>query len=130
MAVGRQFVIENRPGASGDLGTELVVMAVPDGYTLLACDTTYTVNATLHSNPNFDFIRDIAPVAGIMREPSDMLVNPSVPAKSVSEFIAYAKANPDKVNMATGGNGTPPHIFGELFKMMASVNLVPVAYHG
>jgi tripartite-type tricarboxylate transporter receptor subunit TctC len=128
--LGRQFVIENRPGASGDLGTELVVMAVPDGYTLLACGTTDTVNATLHSNRNFDFIRDIAPVAGIMREPSVMLVNPSVPAKSVSEFIAYAKANPDKVNMATGGNGTPPHIFGELFKMMAGVNLLPVAYQG
>jgi tripartite-type tricarboxylate transporter receptor subunit TctC len=127
---GRQFVIENRPGASGDLGAELVVTAVPDGYTLLACDTTDTVNASLHSNPNFDFIRDIAPVAGIMREPSVMLVNPSVPAKSASEFIAYAKANPGKVNMATSGNGTPPHIFGELFKMMAGVNLVPVAYHG
>jgi tripartite-type tricarboxylate transporter receptor subunit TctC len=127
---GRQFVIENRSGASGDLATELVAMAVPDGYTLLACDTTDIVNASLHSNPNFDFIRDIAPVAGIMREPSVMLVNPSVPAKSASEFIAYAKANPGKVNMATGGNGTPPHIFGELFKMMAGVNLVPVAYHG
>jgi tripartite-type tricarboxylate transporter receptor subunit TctC len=127
---GRQFVIENRPGASGGLGTELVAMAVPDGYTLLACGTTDTVNATLHSNPNFDFIRDIAPVAGIIREPSVMLVNPSVPAKSVSEFIAYAKANPNKVNMATAGNGTPPHIFGELFKMMAGVNLVPVPYHG
>jgi tripartite-type tricarboxylate transporter receptor subunit TctC len=124
------FVIENRPGASGKLGTEVVVMAVPDGYKLLACDTTDAVNATLYSNLNFDFIRDIAPVAGIMRGPGAMLVNPSVPAKSVSEFIAYAKANPGKINMATAGNGTPPHIFGELFKMMAGVDLVPVAYRG
>jgi tripartite-type tricarboxylate transporter receptor subunit TctC len=88
---GSQFVIENRPGASGNVGTEVVVMARPDGYTLLLCDTTDTVNATLYSNLNFDFIRDIAPVAGIMQGPSVMLVNPSVPAKSVSEFIAYAK---------------------------------------
>jgi tripartite-type tricarboxylate transporter receptor subunit TctC len=127
---GSQFVVENRPGASGNIGTKGVVMARPDGYTFLLCDTTGTVNATLYSNLNFDFIRDIAPVAGIMQGPSVMLVNPSVPAKSVSELIAYAKANPGKVNMATSGNGTPPHIFGELFKMMAGVNLVPVAYRG
>ena len=127
---GSQFVVENRPGASGNIGTKGVVMARPDGYTFLLCDTTGTVNATLYSNLNFDFIRDIAPVAGIMQGPSAMLVNPSVPAKSVSEFIAYAKANPGKVNMATSGNGTPPHIFGELFKMMAGVDLLHVPYSG
>ena len=104
-------------------------MAVPDGYTLLACSTTDTVNATLYSNLNHS-IRDIAPVAGIMRGPGVMLVHPSVPAKSVPEFIAYAKANPGKVNMATAGYGTAPHIFGELFKMMAGVDLLPVAYQG
>ena len=127
---GSPFVIENRPGASGNLGIEMVAKAVPDGYTLLACSTTDTVNATLYSNLNLDSIRDIAPVAGIMRGPGVMLVNPSVPAKSVPEFIAYAKANPGKVNMATAGYGTAPHIFGELFKMMAGVDLVPIAYQG
>jgi len=126
---GSPFVIENRPGASGNLGIETVAMAVPDGYTLLACSTTDTVNATLYSNLNHS-IRDIAPVAGIMRGPGVMLVHPSVPAKSVPEFIAYAKANPGKVNMATAGYGTAPHIFGELFKMMAGVDLLPVAYQG
>jgi len=128
--LGRQFVIENRPGAGGNVGAEVVVKAPPDGYTLLVCGTTDTVNSTLYDNLNFSFIRDIAPVAGIMRVPTVMVVNPSVPAKSVSEFIAYAKANPGKVNMATAGNGTPPHIFGELFKVMTGVDLVPVAYRG
>jgi tripartite-type tricarboxylate transporter receptor subunit TctC len=127
---GSPFVIENRPGASGNLGIETVAMAVPDGYTLLACSTTDTVNATLYSNLNFDFIRDIAPVAGLVRSPLVMEVHPSVPAKTVAEFIAYAKANPGKVNMGSGGNGSTPHVAGELFKLMAGVSMVHVPYRG
>jgi tripartite-type tricarboxylate transporter receptor subunit TctC len=128
--LGQPFVIENRPGASGNVGTEVVVRASADGYTLLVFGAEETMNATLYDNLNFNFIRDIASVAGITRTPNVMLVNPSVPAKTVPEFIAFAKANSGKINMATPGNGTPPHIFGELFKVMTGVELVSVAYRG
>jgi tripartite-type tricarboxylate transporter receptor subunit TctC len=128
--LGQQFVVENRPGASTNIATELVVRAPSDGYTLLLVPAPAAINATLYDNLNFNFIRDIATVAGIMRSPNVMAVNPLVPAKTVPEFIAYAKAHPGKVNMGTGGIGTTPHIFGELFKMMAGVNLVPVVYRG
>ena len=128
--LGRQFVIENRPGAASNLATEAVVHAPPDGYTLLLANTSNAINATLYANLNFDFIRDIAPVAGIMRSPLVMVVNPSVPAKSVPEFIAYAKANPGKLNMGSAGSGSTTQIFGELFKMLSGVNLVQVSYRG
>jgi tripartite-type tricarboxylate transporter receptor subunit TctC len=127
---GRQFVIENRTGAGGNIGTEAVVRAPADGYMLLLVTSSNAVNATLYDKLNYNFIRDIAPVAGIMRVPNVMVVNPSVPAKTVPEFIAYAKANPGKINMATAGNGSTPHISGELFKEMTGVDLVPVAYRG
>jgi tripartite-type tricarboxylate transporter receptor subunit TctC len=126
--LGQQFIIENRPGAGGNIGTEAVVRAVPDGYTLLLATGSNAINATLYEKLSFDFIRDIAPVASIIRFPSIMVVNPSVPAKTLPEFIAYAKSNPGKINMASSGIGTAPHIFGELFKMMAGVNLVHVPY--
>jgi tripartite-type tricarboxylate transporter receptor subunit TctC len=128
--LGQSFVIENRPGAGGNIGTEAVVNAAPDGYTLLLAAVPNAVNASLFENLNFNFIRDIAPVAGIIRVPLVMLVNPSVPARSVTEFISYAKANPEKVNMASAGNGSSPHIAGELFKLMAGVNLAHVPYSG
>ena len=128
--LGRQFVIENRPGAASNLATEAVVHAPPDGYTLLLANTSNAINATLYANLNFDFIRDIAPVAGIMRSPLVMVVNPSVPAKSVPEVIAYAKANPGKLNMGSAGSGSTTQIFGELFKMLSGVNLVQVSYRG
>jgi tripartite-type tricarboxylate transporter receptor subunit TctC len=128
--LGQSFVIENRPGAGGNIGTEAVVNAAPDGYTLLLATVPNAVNASLFEKLNFNFIRDIAPVAGIVRVPLVMLVNPSVPARSVTEFISYAKANPEKVNMASAGNGSSPHIAGELFKLMAGVNLVHVPYRG
>ena len=127
---GQQFVIENRPGAGSNIGTEIVVKAPPDGYTLLWTAAANAINATLYPNLNFNFIRDIAPVAPAARTLFVMVVNPSVPAKTVPEFIAYAKANPGKINMASPGNGTAPHIFGELFKMMAGVDLVHVPYRG
>jgi tripartite-type tricarboxylate transporter receptor subunit TctC len=114
---GQQFVIENRPGAGSNIGTEVVVKATPDGYTLLVFDAAAAINATLYDKLSFNFLRDIAPVAGIIRTPLVMVVHPSFPAKSVPEFIAYAQANPGKVNMASGGNGTTPHVSGELFKM-------------
>jgi tripartite-type tricarboxylate transporter receptor subunit TctC len=126
--LGQQFIIENRPGAGGNVGTEAVVRASPDGYTLLMASTTNAINATLYDKLSFNFIRDIAPVASIIRFPNIMVVNPSVPAKTLPEFIAYAKSNPGKINMASSGIGSTPHIFGELFKMMASVNLVHVPY--
>jgi tripartite-type tricarboxylate transporter receptor subunit TctC len=111
----RQFIVEDRPGAGSNIGTEAVVNAPPDGYTLLLANLANAINATLYDKLNYNFIRDIAPVASIDREPLIMVVNPSVPAKTVPEFIAYAKANPGKINMASGGNGTPSHISGELF---------------
>jgi tripartite-type tricarboxylate transporter receptor subunit TctC len=128
--LGQPFVIENRPGAGSNVGTEFVVRAPPDGYTLLMVTATNAVNATLYDQLNFNFISDIAPVASIVRNPGVMVVNPSFPAKTVPEFIAYAKANPGKINMATAGLGTNQHIYGELFKVMAGVDLVPVHYRG
>jgi tripartite-type tricarboxylate transporter receptor subunit TctC len=128
--LGQQFVIENRTGAAGNIGTEAVVRAPPDGYTLLLAASSNAVNATLYDKLSYDFIRDIAPVAGLVRVPNVLVVNPSVPAKTVPEFIAYAKAHPGEVNMATAGNGSTTHISGELFKAMAGVDLVAVAYRG
>jgi len=128
--LGQQFVVENRPGAGGNVATELVVRAPADGYTLLLVPAPAAINATLYDNLNFNFIRDIAPVAGILRVPEVMVVNPAVPASTVPEFIAYAKANPGKINMASAGNGTVPHVAGELFKFMTGVDLVRVGYRG
>jgi tripartite-type tricarboxylate transporter receptor subunit TctC len=128
--LGQQFVVENRPGAGGNVATELVVRAPADGYTLLLVPAPAAINATLYDNLNFNFIRDIAPVAGILRVPEVMVVNPAVPANAVPEFIAYAKANPGKINMASAGNGTVPHVAGELFKFMTGVDLVRVGYRG
>jgi tripartite-type tricarboxylate transporter receptor subunit TctC len=128
--LGQSFIVENRPGAGGNIGTEAVVNAAPDGYTLLAAAVPNAVNASLYAKLNFDFIRDIAPVCGIIRVPMVVLINPSVPAKTIPEFIAYAKANPGKINMASAGIGTAPHMAGELFKMMAGVDMVHVPYRG
>jgi tripartite-type tricarboxylate transporter receptor subunit TctC len=128
--LGQPFIIENRPGGGGNIGTEAVVHAPADGYTLLMAGSFNATNAALYDKLNFNFIRDIAPVAGVFRGPFAMVVNPSVPAKSVPEFIAYAKANPRKLNMASAGNGTASHVAGELFKMMAGVDLVHVPYRG
>ena len=128
--LGQQFIVEIRPGAGSNIGTEAVVNAPADGHTLLLVSVGNAVNATLYDRLNFDFIRDIAPVAGLIRSPNLMVVNPSVPAKTVSEFIAYAKANPGKINMASSGNGTSPHVAGELFKLMAGVDMVHVPYRG
>jgi tripartite-type tricarboxylate transporter receptor subunit TctC len=128
--LGQQFVIENRPGAATNIGTEAVVRAPADGYTLLLADASAAINATLYDKLNFNFIRDIAPVAGIIRVANVMEVNPSFPAKTVPEFIGYAKANPGKINFASGGNGAPPHVSGELFKMMTGVDIVHIPYRG
>jgi tripartite-type tricarboxylate transporter receptor subunit TctC len=128
--LGQPFVIENRPGAGTNIATEAVVKAPPDGYTLLFASVSVAIGATLYEKLNFDFVRDIAPIAGTSRVPLVMVVNPSVPAKIVPEFIAYAKANPGKINMASGGNGTSLHVAGELFKMMTGVNMVHVPYRG
>jgi len=128
--LGQPFVIDNRPDAVGNIATEAVVRSPADGYTLLLVGAPHAINATLYDKLNFNFIRDIAPVAGIDREPLVMAVNPSVPARTVPEFIAYAKANPGKISMASAGNGTPSHVSGELFKMMAGVNMVHVSYRG
>ena len=128
--LGQPFVIENRPGAGGNIGTEVVVNSPADGYTLLLVGSFNAINATLYDKLNFNFMRDIAPVAGIMRNPLVMEVNPSVPAKTVAEFIAYAKANPGKLNVGSAGNGSPQHMAGELFKMMTGVDMVHVPYRG
>jgi tripartite-type tricarboxylate transporter receptor subunit TctC len=128
--LGQPFVIENRTGAAGNVATEAVVRAPPDGYTLLLAGLSSAFNATLYKKLNFDFIRDIAPVASIGGGPYVMVINLSVPAKTVPEFIAYAKANPGKINMASSGNGAVSHIFGELFKAMTGVDLVHVPYRG
>jgi tripartite-type tricarboxylate transporter receptor subunit TctC len=128
--LGQPFVIENRPGAGGNIGTEAVVRAAADGYTLLLVNASNAINTTLYEKLNFDFIRDIAPVAGVFRVPSLMVVHPSVPATTVPEFIAYAKANPGKINMGSAGNGSTPHVAGELFKLMAGVDLTHVTYRG
>src|SRR5262245_45413407 len=124
--LGQPFVIENRPGAGGNIGTEAVVRAPADGYTLLLVATSSAINATLYEKLNFNFIRDIAPVASLTRGAMVMVVNPTLPARTVPEFIAYAKGNPGGINMGSPGIGTAPHVAGELFKMMASVNMVHV----
>jgi tripartite-type tricarboxylate transporter receptor subunit TctC len=126
--LGQQFVIENRPGAGSNIGTEAVVRAAPDGYTLGLFGAPSAINATLYDKLNFNFVRDIAPVAPIVRFPYIMVVNPSVPAKTLPEFIAYAKANPGKINMASPGSGSTPHVNGELFKVMTGTNMVHVPY--
>jgi tripartite-type tricarboxylate transporter receptor subunit TctC len=128
--LGQQFVIENRPGGGGNIGTEAVVRASPDGYTLLMVGGWNAINATLYDKLSFNFIRDIMPVASIGSAPYVMVINPSIPAKTVPEFIAYAKANPGKISMASAGTGAPSHVSGELFKMMAGVNMVHVPYRG
>ncbi len=127
---GQQFIVENKPGASGNIGTETVAKAAPDGYTLLQVVTPHAINAALYSNLNFDFMRDIAPVICIARLAYVVVVNPSVPVTSIPELIAYAKANPGKLNYGSAGQGTPQNISCELFKMMAGVNLVHVPYKG
>jgi tripartite-type tricarboxylate transporter receptor subunit TctC len=127
--LGQQLVVENRAGGSNNIGTEAVVRSSPDGYTLLLANNVNAINASLFKKLNYDFIRDITPVAGIMRVPLFMEVNPSVPAKTVPEFIAYARANPG-ISMASAGNGTPGHVSGELFKMLTGVNMVHVPYRG
>jgi tripartite-type tricarboxylate transporter receptor subunit TctC len=128
--LGQQFIIENRAGAGSNLATEAVVRANPDGYTLLEASTSNGWNATIYQNLKFDFIRDIAPVASTVRTYNVMLVHPSFPAKTVPEFIAYAKANPGKINMGSAGSGSSPHLYGELFKAMAGVDMVTVHYRG
>jgi tripartite-type tricarboxylate transporter receptor subunit TctC len=128
--LGQQFVVEVRPGATGNIATEFVARATADGYTLLLVNSQNTINAALFPNLPFDFVRDIAPIAGVFRVPLIMEVLPSFPAKTVPEFIAYAKANPGKINMASAGVGGPQHVAGELFKYMAGVDLVQVPYHG
>jgi tripartite-type tricarboxylate transporter receptor subunit TctC len=128
--LGQQFVIENRPGAASNVATEAAARAQADGYTLLQVGPPHAINATLYDKLNYNFIRDITSIAGIARSPNVMEVNPSVPAKTVPQFIAYAKANPGKINMASSGNGTVTHVAGELFKMMTGVNMVHVPYRG
>jgi tripartite-type tricarboxylate transporter receptor subunit TctC len=129
--LGQRFFVENRAGAGGSIGTEVVVRAPPDGYTLLmSVVTASAINATYYTNLSYNFMRDIAPIASIGAGSYCIVINPSVPANTLPEFIAYAKANPGRINMASAGNGTPTHVFGELFKMMAGVNLVHIPYSG
>src|SRR5215467_11942812 len=128
--LGQQFVVENRPGAGTNIAAEAVVRSVPDGYTLLLAASPNAINASLYDKLSFNFIRDIAPVAAISREPNVVVVNPSVPTKTIPEFITYAKANSGRVNMASAGNGSTSHLAGELFNRMTDVNLVHVPYRG
>src|SRR5438132_1367251 len=128
--LGQPFIIENRGGAAGSLATEAIVRAPPDGYLLLLCGSPDAINATLYDKLNFNFIRDIAPIASIARGPNVLVVHPSFPAKTIPEFIAHAKANPGKVNFGSAGVGTVAHLAGELFNAMAGVNLVHVPYRG
>ncbi len=128
--LGQQFIIENKPGAGNNIGTQAVINAPPDGYTVLLVNPANAINATLYQKLPFNFIRDTLPVGGIMRVPNVMEVNPGVPAKTVAEFIAYAKANPGKINWASSGNGTSVHLSGELFKIMTGVDLTHVPYRG
>jgi tripartite-type tricarboxylate transporter receptor subunit TctC len=128
--LGQQFIVENRTGAGTNIATEAVVNSPPDGYTLLLITSANFINATLYKKLSFNFIRDIVPVSSLSGEPAVMLVHPSVPAKTIPEFIAYAKANPGKIDMASGGNGAPSHVFGELFKMMTGTSMVHVPYRG
>jgi tripartite-type tricarboxylate transporter receptor subunit TctC len=129
-SLGVSFIVENRAGAAGNIAADAVVNAPPDGYTLLLMQSGNAINATLYEKLSFDFIRDIAPVAGIASDPGVMEVNPTFPAKTVPEFVAYAKANPGKTTMATAGSGSVGHLWGELFKMMAGLDLIPVPYRG
>ena len=128
--LGQQFIVENRPGAGNNLATEAVAKAPPDGYTIILVNPANAINASLYKNLNFNFLRDIAPVGGFIRVPNVMEVHPSVPAKNVAEFIAYVKANPDKMNVASSGNGTSIHLSGELFKMMTGTKMTHVPYKG
>jgi len=128
--LGQPFVVENRPGAAMNIATEMVAKANPDGYTLLNITTINAWNASVYPNLNFNFIRDIAPIASATRTGGVLEVHPSVPVKTIPEFIAYAKANPGKINMGTGGPGSGPHMYGALFEMMTGIELVPVHYHG
>ena len=128
--LGQQFLVENKPGAGNNIGTELVTKAAPDGYTLLLVNPANTINATLYKKLNFVFLRDIDPVANIIQVPNVMEVNPQVPVKTVAEFIAYVKANPDKINLASSGNGTSIHLSGELFKMMTGLKITHIPYKG
>jgi tripartite-type tricarboxylate transporter receptor subunit TctC len=128
--MGQPFIVENRAGASGNVGTEAVVRSAPDGYTLLHVVTNNAINPSLYQRLNFNFTRDISPVAGLLKAPQVMEVNPKIPASTVAEFIAYAKANPGRINMASAGNGSPHHVAGELFKLMTQVDMVHVPYKG
>jgi len=128
--LAQPFVVENKPGANGNLAAEAAVNAAPDGYTLLLVATIFAIDPTLYKNLNYNFARDLTPIAGLSREPNVMVVNPAFPAKNVPEFVAYAKAHPGKINMASPGIGTSPHMAGELFKFMAGVDMTHVAYRG